>query len=134
MHTARALVVLLLAGLIPRVGEQPCLRYRPASVTLEGTLVRRADHGRSGRLDSALVLSLATPICVVPDSASDEGDKRRESGVRELQLAIGTDSLWASVRAVGGSRVRVSGELFHAIGGHERTRVLLWVIQIRPGA
>lgn len=123
MHAARALVVLLVTALSPGFGERPCLPYRPASVTLEGTLVRRAD--------SAVVLNLATPICVAPDSASDEGDKRRESGVREVQLAIGSDSLWASVRGAGGSRVRVTGELFHAIGGTERTRVLLWVIQIR---
>jgi len=71
------------------------------------------------------------PICVAPDSASDDGDKQFESGVRELQLAIGADSLRAQLRAAHGSRLRVTGELFHAISGHHRTRVLIWVIQIR---
>jgi len=76
-------------------------------------------------------LRIPKPICVAPDSASDEGDKQLESGVRELQLAIGTDSLWAQLLAAHSSWIRVTGELFHAISGHHRTRVLIWVIQIR---
>ena len=108
-------------------------------MTLEGTLIRRPYPGpanyervREGdQRDTALILSIPRPICVAPDSSSDEGDRQLESGVRELQLAIGTDSLWAQLRAAHSSRLRVTGELFHAISGHHRTRVLLWVIQIR---
>jgi hypothetical protein len=81
--------------------------------------------------DTALILSISKPICVAPDSASDDSDKQLETGVREVQLAIGTDSVWAQLRAARSSRLRVTGELFHAISGHHRTRVLMWVIQIR---
>jgi len=106
-------------------------------VTLEGTLIRRPYPGPPNyesvpdgdQRDTALILSIPRPICVAPDSASDEGDRQLESGVRELQLAIGTDSVWAQLRAAHGSRLRVTGELFHAISGHHRTRVVLWVIQ-----
>ncbi len=133
------LALLLLAGRSSEFQQQPCLHYGPAAVTLDGTLVWRAyagppnyDSVRQGdQPDTALILTIPKPICVAPDSASDDGDKQLESGVRELQLAIGTDSVWAQLRAVHSSRLRVTGELFHAISGHHRTRVLLWVIQIR---
>ena len=132
------LASLLLAGHSSELRQQSCLHYGPSAVTLEGTLIRRPYPGspnesvREGdQRDTALILSIPKPICVAPDSASDEGDRQLESGVRELQLAIGTDSLWAQLRAAHSSRLRVTGELFHAISGHHRTRVLLWVIQIR---
>ena len=133
------LAPLLLAGHASELRPQSCLHYGPSAVTLEGTLIRRPYPGppnyeseREGdQRDTALILSIPRPICVAPDSASDEGDRQLESGVRELQLAIGTDSLWAQLRAAHSSRLRVTGELFHAISGHHRTRVLLWVIQIR---
>jgi hypothetical protein len=129
----------LLAGHSSELRQQSCLRYGPSAVTLEGTLIRRPYPGRPNdesvrqgdQRDTVLILSIPKPICIAPDSASDEGDQRVESGVRELQLAIGTDSLWAQLRAARSSRLRVTGELFHASGGHHRTRVLIWVIQIR---
>ena len=128
-----------MAGQSSELRQQTCLHYGPSAVTLEGTVIRRPYPGppndesaRQGdRPDTVLILSIPKPICVAPDSASDESDKQPESGVRELQLAIGTDSVWAQLRAAHGSRLRVTGELFHAISGHHRTRVLIWVIQIR---
>jgi len=139
MQAAFFLASLLLAGHPSELRPQSCLHYGPSAVTLEGTLIRRPYPGppnyegaRQGdQPDTALILSIPKPICVAPDSASDEGDKQLESGVRELQLAIGTDSLWAQLRAAHSSRLRVTGELFHSITGHHRTRVLIWVIQIR---
>jgi len=141
IHTQAPLFLasLVLAGHSSELRQQSCLHYGPSAVALEGTLIRRAYPGppnyasvRQGdQPDTALILSIPKPICVAPDSSSDEGDKQLESGVRELQLAIGTDSLRAQLRAVHGPRVRVTGELFHAISGHHRTRVLIWVIQIR---
>ena len=133
------LASLLLAGPVSELPSHSCLHDGPSAVTLEGTLIRRPYPGppnyesvRHGdQPDTALILSIPKPICVAPDKASDDGDKQLESGVRELQLAIGTDSLWAQLRAAHSSRLRVTGELFHAITGHHRTRVLIWVIQIR---
>lgn len=125
MRAIGALLSLFLVTPAPDAPQQSCLHYRPASVTLEGTLTRR------GYRDSALILTLPDAICVAPDSSSDEGDKHLELGVRAVQLAIGTDTLRTQLRAVTGSKLQVTGELFHATGGHQVTRVLLWVIQIR---
>jgi hypothetical protein len=138
-QAAVLVVLLLLVGRSSEIPRRPCLPYRPAAVTLEGTLLRRTyprpptheDLRRGDQPDSVLILRIPAPICVAPDAASDEGDKHLESDVRELQLAIGTDSLWAQLRAAHSSHLRVTGELFHAIAGHPRTRVLMWVIQIR---
>ena len=139
MRAPLLLASLLLVGHHFALSQQSCLHYRPSAVTLEGTLVRRPYPGppnyesvrQAEQPDTALILRIPKPICVAPDSTSDQLDSELETGVRELQLAIGTDSVWAQLRAAPHSRLRVTGELFHAISGHHRTRVLLWVIQIR---
>src|SRR5260370_17762298 len=101
------------ALLVPLPVQTPCYHYAPAVVTLEGTLLRRGQPGsrhparapRGGRgeptmrADTALVLALPTPICVAPDSASPAPDKRLESGVPDLRVALATHSLPAHLQA-----------------------------------
>ncbi len=82
------------------------------------------------RADTALVLALPTPICVAPDSASPDPDKRLESGVRVLRLAIGSDSVWAELAATRGRRLRVTGELFRAPVERPRSAIVVWVLRI----
>jgi hypothetical protein len=132
------------ALLVPLPVQTPCYHYAPAVVTLEGALLRRGPPGsrhparvpRGGRseptmrADSALVLALPTPICVAPDSASPDPDKRLESGVRELRLAIGSDSVWAELEATRGTRLRVTGELFRAPAERPRSAIVVWVLRI----
>lgn len=144
-ETARPLAAALGAALlVPRPVQTACHHYSPAVVTLQGALLRRGSPGSryparagpggwrepTGSGDSALVLALPTPICVAPDSASPDADKRVESGVRELRLAIGSDSVWAELEATRGVRLRVTGELFHAQAGRPRLAVVLWVLRI----
>ncbi len=144
-ETARTLGAALCAALlVPRPVQTPCYHYSPAVVTLQGVLLRRgsadsrhpARAGPGGRSaptaggDSALVLALPTPICVAPDSASPDADKRLESGVRELRLAIGSDSVWAELEATRGVRLRVTGELFHTPVTRPRPAVVVWVLRI----
>lgn len=116
------------------------MHYAPAVVTLEGTLVRRgqprrpSDAARSApgsRADTVFLLVTSKPICVVPDSASDDTDRQAEPAVRELELAIGTDSVWSELAGVAQAPLRVTGELFRASPGHHPA-VLLWVIRISP--
>jgi len=119
-----------LASRGPPPGQPACLHYEPTVVTLEGTLVRRAPPARpGGSADSALLLAVSPPLCVTPDSASADADRQPESGLRELQLAIGSDAVWVQLKAIRGARLRVTGELFHAVPGR-RPPVLLWVIQL----
>src|SRR6266851_415638 len=132
------------ALLVPRPVQTPCYHYSAAVVTLQGTLLRRGSRGArhparagpGGRSepnawgDSALVLALPTPICVAPDSASPDADKRVASGVRELRLAIGSDSVWAELEATRGVRLRVTGELFHTPVTRPRPAVVVWVLRI----
>ena len=132
---------LVTALLVPTPVQAPCVHYSPAVVTLEGALLRRASRGpgpaasahpgaRTAQGDSALVLALATPICVAPESASPDPDHRLESGVRELRLAIGSDSVWAELEATRGPRLRVTGELFHAQAGRAGAAVVVWVLRV----
>lgn len=144
-ETARQLGVALCAAvLVARPAQTPCYHYSPAVVTLRGALLRHGSQGSrhsvragpGGRReptawgDSALVLTLSAPICVAPDSVSPDTDRKVESGVRELRLAIGSDSVWAELEATRGTRLRVTGELFHAQAGRARPAVVLWVLRI----
>jgi hypothetical protein len=144
-QAARPLGAALCAALlVPQPVQTPCYHYSPAVVTLQGALLRRgapgsrypARAGPGGRSepnpwgDSALVLALATPICVAPDSASPDVDRKVESGVRELRLAIGSDSVRAELEATRGMRLRVTGELFHTQAGRPRPAVVVWVLRI----
>jgi hypothetical protein len=107
-------------------GQQACLHYEPTVVTLEGTLVRGAP---SAGADTALLLAVSPRLCVTPDSSSADADRQPESGLRELQLAIGPAAVWAELKAIRGTRLRVTGELFHAAPGRHPP-VLLWVIHL----
>ncbi len=144
-EAARSLGAALRAALlVPPLVQTPCYHYSPAVVTLQGALVRRGAPGprhpaRAGAGgpsaptasgDSAPVLALATPICVAPDSASPDSDRRVESGVRELRLAIGSDSVWAELQTTRTLRLRVTGELFRAHAGRPRSAVVIWVLRI----
>jgi hypothetical protein len=144
-ETARPLGAALCAALlVSQPVQTPCLHYSPAVVTLQGTLLRRgspgsrhpARAGPGGRTgpsvwgDSTLVLALPIPICVAPDSTSPDADKRVESGVRELRLAIGNDSVWAELEATRGPRLRITGELFHAHAEQAGPAVVVWVLRL----
>lgn len=144
-ETARRLgVALCTALLVPRPVQTPCYHYSPAVVTLQGALLRHGSQGARHPIrlgpgarseppawgDSALVLTLSPPICVAPDSVSPDTDKRVASGVRELRLAIGSDSVWAELEATRGTRLQVTGELFHGSTGRARPAVVLWVLRI----
>src|SRR5260370_15471433 len=98
----RALAPLLGAALlVPLPVQTPCYHYAPAVVTLEGALLWRGPPGsrhparapRGGRseptmrADTPLVLAPPTPICVAPDRASPDPDKRLESRLRDAPLA-----------------------------------------------
>lgn len=111
-------------------GQHACVHYEPTVVTLEGTLVRRAPAAVPGAgADTALLLAVSPPLCVTPDSASADADRRTEFGLREVQLAIGPAAVWAELKAIRGPRLQVTGELFHAVPGR-RPPVLLWVIHL----
>lgn len=111
-------------------GQHACVHYEPTVVTLEGTLVRRAPSAPAeAGADTALLLAVSPPLCVTPDSASADADRRPESGLREVQLAIGPAAVWAELKAIRGTRLQVTGELFHAVPGR-RPAVLLWVIHL----
>jgi hypothetical protein len=129
---ALALAAVVLVSHSPPRGQQACAHYEPTVVTLEGTLVRRAPSAQPGpAAETAFLLALSPPLCVTPDSASADADRQPESSLREVQLAIGPDAVWAELQAIRGTRLRVTGELFRAAPGR-RPPVLLWVIHFSP--
>jgi hypothetical protein len=133
------LSLLALGSPLPYRVAEPCLHYGPTEVTLDGDLIRRIYPGppnyesvtAGDSAETALIVTLSSPVCVTVDSAIGGPDDEPEAGIEEIQLAIGADSVWEQLKRVPGSRMRVTGTLFHAISGHHHTRILLWVSRIR---
>ncbi len=133
-------LALLITGVLLRPQQAaPCLRYGSGEVTIQGELSRRTFPGppnyesvaAGDSAETAILVTLASPVCVTPDSASASPDDVFENDVHEIQLAVAADSVWRQLGQVRGQRVAVTGTLFHAISGHHHTRVLLWATRVR---
>ena len=111
--------LVILAG---RSARADCLAYEPAEVTLVGVLTMAHGHGPPGfgedpkrdRKEEYGLLTLDRPVCVSggTDSFDDEVD-----AIKAFQLV--PDDRHHFDRHLLGSRVEVSGTLFHRVsGGH----------------
>jgi hypothetical protein len=138
-----ALFAICLTGANAQMSSQDCYRFDTVDVVLSGRLTRVRHFGPPGygedprhdTKETAVILCLDTPICVMGASGSDDEDERN---VREMQLAM-SDEAWkqyASIRSIVGPRKRVTvrGELFHAHTGHHIRQVLMLVKGIRIAA
>ncbi len=125
------------APLLRAQASSSCLAYEPAVVTLRGRLVSRVYPGppnlestKAGdEPEHVLILALPRSVCVHGDSAA-QLNTETERGLREMQLVIDQDSLWAAVRRLGRRSVLVTGTLFHAGTAHHHTRVLITVTKL----
>lgn len=129
---------LVVLGLCASASAQQCLEYGP-TVTLTGTLRSKVFPGppnyesikRGDRAETAIILSLATPICTAAGNPAEFVDVA-ETDIRDLQLVITKPSDWKLVkRLVGNKPVVVTGTLFHSHTGHHRTKVLLTVAELK---
>lgn len=135
------MALLLIACFYSPVGAQQCLAYQPNIVSLTGSLhYSRVFPGppnyesvkKGDRKETALLLRLVKSICAI-------GNEQRshdvpETGIREIQLVVTEPPHWKTIRGQRGKRVRVTGTLFHAFTGHHRTKVLIFVTNIRADA
>ena len=129
------LVFLLAAGFSTASGQN-CFEYGP-SVSLTGTLSSRVFAGppnyesikRGDRKETAIILSLASPVCTTSATASNSFDVA-ETNVREVQLVISKPEHWKTLKRLRGKPVVVTGTLFHAHTGHHRTEILIDVTDL----
>ena len=129
------LVFLLAAGFSTASGQN-CLEYGP-SVSLTGTLSSRVFAGppnyesikRGDRKETAIILSLASPVCTTANTTSNSFDVA-ETDVREVQLVISKPEHWKALKRLRGKPVAITGTLFHAHTGHHRTQILITVDRI----
>ncbi len=122
----------------------PVFIYEPAAVELMGILDLQTFPGppnyesisAGDEIERHFYLRLETPAEVAPKGEHPTVvDPERERNVRIMQLAIDAedDALWARFRKIGkGSRVKISGTLFHRFTGHHHSRVLLNVRTMEP--
>lgn len=111
-----------------------CLRYEPATVKLEGTLVSRQLPGppnysniaRGDRPQTVLFLELDEPLCVSGDPSSSRNSKSH-AGIEEVQI----DYPLEKARLRLDETVRATGSLFGAHMGAHRTPVVLRVKTLR---
>lgn len=131
--------LLLTLGLCASANAQRCLDYGP-TVTLTGTLRSQVFAGppnfeslkRGDRKETALILSLTTPNCVVGRNPKDL--EISVAGIRKMQLVVTNDTHWKTIRRLKGKRAVVSGTLFYRHSGFHQTKVLIGVTGIRGPA
>jgi hypothetical protein len=106
--------------------QAPCASFGPAVTRLDGRLERAFAYGppgygetpRKDARETYLVIVLDKPLCTA--RGDDETDEP-ESVIRRVQLVYSGDTK----RLLSGSRICVTGKLFHAITGHHHTKVLI---------
>jgi hypothetical protein len=131
----------------------PCLHYQqqpnsmvngksrvPEEVRLSGELIERTfwgppfwgEHPKTDSLESAWIIVLDTPICVLADPSYI--NNAAEFNVIVVQIIVFTDGpnneFLRQVSKLIGHHVAMTGVLDHAITGHNRTPVMMEVASI----
>ena len=128
-----AIVMFLVA---PSAAGQ-CLNYEPDVVAISGELAREVHPGppnyasvqAGDRAETIWVVTLSEPICVLGSSEPNSA----ESNVGSIQVFLSAPQ-FEQYRPLVGSRVRISGTLFHASSGHHYRAVLIHVEDMRSAA
>jgi Domain of unknown function (DUF4431) len=118
-----------------------CLKYWPTVVSVTGTLRSQTFPGppnyesikRGDRKERAIIVTLLAPACTSRNDPP-QGLDDPETNIREMQLVVTKSAHWKIVERRLGKRVVVTGTLFHAHTGHHRTKVLIYVTNIRAAA
>jgi hypothetical protein len=121
-------------GLPGQAAEDTCLKYEPTTIELTGIMKQVTFPGppnyqsvREGdKPERCWVLYPQKTICV--DGDPNNTINVAERNVKSLQLIING---YDKYRSLLGQKVRVKGELMHAITGHHHTSVLINVKEIR---
>jgi hypothetical protein len=132
-----AIINLLFAAYAFGAGQ--CLQYETEKVTLSGVITERVFPGppdyedikKGDRPETAWILHLDKPVCVVPRDPKDDIDEP-ESNVTDMHLIIYGGC--KKYKTLPGQQVIVRGTLTHSISGHHRTRVLVEVEDIKRAA
>ena len=137
MRLARlSLLIFLLVAGVSTASGQNCFEYGP-SVSLTGTLSSRVFAGppnyesikRGDRKETAIILSLASPVCTTSGAVSNSFDIA-ETNIREVQLVISKPEHWKQLKRLRGKPVSITGTLFHDHTGHHRTKILIDVAEL----
>jgi hypothetical protein len=117
----RLAVATLLAGIrFLAAADGPCLKYEPARVTLNGTLV--SHQGLRGYW----AVKPDNPICMIKEPSDPSAFAY--TGVAELQLILmGAQADFDRYRPLLGRRVSVTGKLIPQVTGYHQTQVLIMV-------
>jgi hypothetical protein len=105
-----------------------CLQYEPATVNLNGQIMKGAFVNASGKKETVWLLKLDTPICVDSDGADSINQKAEN--IKRLQLVL-TPNDYKSYQKYLTKKVSASGALFYGHTQHHFTEVLLSVTAIR---
>ena len=111
---------LLLSFAFPFAAYAQAYKYEPTVVTLQGTLLSAPGEAPSGKKITFPALQLARAITVQGTSA----DVPTEKGVVLLHMVL-DDKAMPVFKSLKGTRVNVTGTLFHSDNGNHQTNVLV---------
>ncbi len=136
MRLTRYVGVVLLFPVAPCFAQHTpvaCLSYEPAIVQITGTLVRTTYPGppnyenirKGDRVETYWLINLNSPACVNENKAEPDLDPELKS-VTSIQLVLNANA-YHRFKSLMGKRVAVSGTLSGGNTGHNHTRVLLTI-------
>lgn len=126
--TIFALILIAAAGsanaFAQNAKKKQCLAYEPATVNLDGKLMRKVVVNASEQKETIWVVKLDNAVCVAAD-ADNELNSAVER-VTDVQLVLNSKQ-FRGIRALQNQKVTVTGTLFAGHTQHHFTEVLLMV-------
>lgn len=105
-----------------------CLAYEPATVSLDGKLMRKVVVNASEQKETIWIVKLDNAVCVAAD-ADNEINPAVER-VTDIQLVLNSKQ-FRGIRALQNQKVTVTGTLFAGHTQHHFTDVLLMVTDFK---
>ena len=142
MCLKQIILVVIAATSVPATGlamSNPVFHYEPENVKLSGTVEQQTFPGlpnyeniKTGdEAEKGWYLRLDRPIDVVASKKDVDPNAETEKDVKVMHLAFNPDASGAVVMKKVGEKVILSGHLIHRISGHQHSRVLMWVDEVR---
>ncbi len=142
MYLKQITLLVIAVTSLPATGlaeSNPVYHYEPEKVKLVGTLEQQTFPGlpnyeniKTGdEVEKGWYLRLDRPIDVVASKKDVDPNAGTEKDVKVMHLTFNPDASGADVMKKVGKKVILGGHLIHRISGHQHSRVLMWVDEVR---
>ena len=104
---------------VPAVAQNQCMKSGGGPYTLEGQLGTGRFKDAAGRSETALILTLAKPVCMTGDEEED-----RVKCSNKVHVFSGDENVHKRLQGLTGKQITVSGEPFGAHTAHHHAPIV----------